>query len=376
LLEFYPKKTGFQVVLHGISIFLLFLKNMKSSGSCCRISALSFLTVMMIILLIRCQQQGSPESFVNTEKLADPLPSWKAGTARETIISFVEETNDSSNQAFIPVKDRIVVFDNDGTLWSEQPYYFQLQFAFDRIKAMSPDHPEWKEDPVFSAVIQGDLNVVIESGIEGLIRLVMASHAGMTTDEFDQIVKNWIDTARHAETGRLYKEMVFQPMLEVLEYFRENGFKTYIVSGGGVDFMRAWSEEVYGIPPEQIIGSSIKMEFEIRQKDPVIVRQPEIEFINDKEGKPVGIEKSIGRKPVAAFGNSDGDLAMLQWTESGKGKRLMVYIHHTDSLREWAYDQNSHIGKLDKGLREASEKGWVVVDMKNDWNRIYPFQVD
>lgn len=330
----------------------------------------------MIFLLISCQQQASPESFVNTDTLTDPLPSWKEGSAREAIISFIEETTDSSNQAFIPVKDRIAVFDNDGTLWSEQPYYYQLQFAFDRIKTMLPDHPEWKEDPIFSAVIQGDLDVVIESGVEGLVRLVMDSHTGITTDEFGQIVKNWIDTARHSKTGRLYKEMVFQPMLELLEYFRENGFKTYIVSGGGVDFMRAWSEEVYGIPPEQIIGSSIKMKFEIRQENPIIVRQPEIEFINDKEGKPVGIQKSIGRKPVAAFGNSDGDLAMLQWTESGKGKRLMVYIHHTDSIREWAYDLNSHIGKLDKGLREASEKGWVVVDMKSDWNRIYPLQID
>ena len=349
---------------------------MKSSISYCCISSISFLTLMMFFLLISCQQQGSPESFVNTEKLTKPLPSWKEGSAREAIISFIEETTDSSNQAFIPVKERIVVFDNDGTLWSEQPYYYQLQFAFDRIKAMLPDHPEWKEDPIFSAVVQGDLNVVIESGVEGLVRLVMASHTGMTTDEFGQRVKIWIDTARHPMTGRLYKEMVYQPMLELLEYFRENGFKTYIVSGGGVDFMRAWSEEVYGIPPEQIIGSSIKMKFEIRQENPVIVRQPEIEFINDKEGKPVGIQKSIGRKPVAAFGNSDGDLAMLQWTESGKGKRLMVYIHHTDSLREWAYDRNSHIGKLDRGLIEASEKGWVVVNMKSDWNRIYPFQVD
>lgn len=301
-----------------------------------------------------------------------PLPSWNEGAAKQSIINFVNEITDESSPDYVKPEDRIATFDNDGTLWSEQPYYFQLQFALDRVKAMAPEHPEWKNKQPFKAVLKNDLKTVIESGMKGLMEIVMTTHAGMTTDEFGQIVTEWIDTARYPKANRLYKEMVFQPMLELLDYLRANGFKTYIVSGGGIEFMRPWTEEVYGIPPEQVIGSQVKTKFELRDGTPVLVKLPELDFLDDKEMKPVAINKFIGKKPIAAFGNSDGDLQMLQWTATGKGKRLMLYVHHTDAEREWAYDRESHIGQLNKGLDEANEKGWVVVDMKNDWKVIYP----
>jgi hypothetical protein len=288
-------------------------------------------------------------------------------------LNYVEEITNSAMESYIPEKERIVVFDNDGTLWSEQPIYFQFAFAMDRIKALAPQHPEWKTTQPFKALLEGDLKTALAGGEKAILEIVMATHSGMTTSEFEQIVKDWISTARHPKTGKLYKEMIFQPMLEVLDYLRENGFKTFIVSGGGIDFMRPWTEEVYGIPAEQVIGSSGKVKYEVMNEKPVLVKIPEINFIDDKEGKPVGIYQHIGKRPEAAFGNSDGDLAMLQWTAAGSGKSLMVYIHHTDADREWAYDRESHIGKLDKGLDEANAKGWTVVDMKNDWNKIYPF---
>jgi hypothetical protein len=303
----------------------------------------------------------------------EPLPSWNDAPSKQAILSFVEETTHSDSETFIPENERIVVFDNDGTLWSEQPVYFQFMFALDRIKQLAPEHPEWYDDTLFQAAINSDMEVIMKSGVHGLLTLTMVSHAGMSTSEFEQTVKDWISTARHLKTGKLYKEMVYQPMLEVLNYLRANGFKTYIVSGGGLDFMRPWAEEVYGIPSEQLLGSSGKYQFEIIDGKPEIRKMPEIDFIDDKEGKPIAIHKFIGKRPVAAFGNSDGDLAMLQWTAAGEGKRLMVYIHHTDADREWAYDRESHIGKLDKGLDEAREKGWTVVDMKKDWQKIYPF---
>lgn len=302
----------------------------------------------------------------------DYLPSWNDGNAKQAITDFVRSTTDPNNEYFIPENERIVTFDNDGTLWSEQPMYFQFLFAIDRIKQLAPQHPEWKEQQPFKAVLDDDMETMKKSGVNGLLTLTLAAHSEVTTDEFSRIVKVWIDTARHPKTGKLYKEMVFKPMLEVLNYFRNNGFKTYIVSGGGLDFMRPWTEVVYGIAPEQVIGSSGKYEFKYENGNPEIVKLPEIDFIDDKEGKPIGIHKFIGRKPVAAFGNSDGDLQMLQYTASGDGKRLMVYIHHTDAEREWAYDRESHIGKLDKGLDEANANGWTVVDMKKDWSRIYP----
>ena len=326
-----------------------------------------FISILTTILFFSCTQKQNAS--INL------LPSWNNGNAKQSIVDFVNDVTKEGSANFVKPEDRIVVFDNDGTLWSEQPYYFQLQFALDRIKAMAPDHPEWNSTQPFKGVLENDTKTVIKSGMKGLMEIIMTSHAGMTTTEFDKIVTDWINTAKHPKTNKLYKEMVFQPMLELLDYLRANGFKTYIVSGGGIDFMRPWVEEVYGIPSEQVIGSSGKTKFEIREGKPVLLKLPEIDFIDDKEGKPVGINKFIGKKPVAAFGNSDGDLQMLQWTDGGDGKRLMVFIHHTDAEREWAYDRESNIGKFDKGLDEANEKGWTVVDMKNNWKKIYPFEI-
>jgi phosphoserine phosphatase len=302
----------------------------------------------------------------------DPMPSWNDTGSKQAIIEFIETVTDKASAQYIPVAERIAVFDNDGTLWSEQPMYFQLAFALERIKALAPEHPEWKDMQPFKAALEGDLNTVMAGGHHALLELVMASHAGNTTEEFAQIVEDWLATARHPKTGRLYTEMVYQPMLELLSYLRDNGFKTYIVSGGGIEFMRPWTEAVYGIPPEQVIGSSIKTTFEIRDETPVLVRKPEINFIDDKEGKPVGINQHIGRRPIAAFGNSDGDLQMLQWTCIKQENSFCLYVHHTDAGREWAYDRDSHIGKLDKGLDEAKSNGWTVVDMRHDWKQIYP----
>jgi phosphoglycolate phosphatase-like HAD superfamily hydrolase len=326
---------------------------------------------LIFILLFGCQAVQQKQVEQVSPVKTDPLPSWNEGTAKQSIISFVQAVTSETGPDFIKPADRIAVFDNDGTLWTEQPYYFQLQFGIDRVKALAPAHPEWRTNKLIQAVLADDINTVLSFGEKGLVELIMTTHAGITTDEFSQIVKDWINTAKHPKTGKLYKEMVFQPMLEVLDYLRANGFKTWIVSGGGVDFMRPWTEEVYGIPSEQVIGSSIKTAFEMREGNPVLMKLPEINFIDDKEGKPVGIHHYIGKKPVAAFGNSDGDLQMLQYTASNHLKSLCVYIHHSDSVREWAYDRNSHIGKLDKGLDEATEKSWTVVDMKNDWIKIY-----
>jgi hypothetical protein len=323
-----------------------------------------FYTIVLAVVFYSCSEKQNDS--------IDPLPSWNEGKSKQSIIDFVNDVADEKSPNYVKPEDRIATFDNDGTLWSEQPIYFQFQFALDRIKSMASDHPEWKTTQPFKAVLENDLKNLMEYGMKGLMEIVMTSHAGMTTTEFEKIVTDWINTAKHPKTNKLYKEMVYQPMLEVLEYLRVNGFKTYIVSGGGVEFMRPWSEEVYGIPPEQVIGSSIKTKFEIIDGNPVLVRLPEIDFIDDKDGKPVGIHKFIGKRPAAAFGNSDGDLQMLQWTAGGDGKRLMVYIHHTDADRECAYDRESHIGKFDTGLDEANAKGWIVVDMKNDWNKIYP----
>jgi len=307
-----------------------------------------------------------------SQQAADPLPSWNEGQAKTSIVDFVQAVTDEAGPDFVPVPERIAVFDNDGTLWSEQPVYFQLTFAMDRVKELAPAHPEWKTTPPFQAALENDMSALIATGERGLLELIMATHAGMTTDEFAAIVDDWIGKARHPRFDRLYRDLVFQPMLELLDYLRANGFKTFIVSGGGIEFMRPWVEDVYGIPPEQVIGSRIKKVYEMRDSGPVIVRLAELDFIDDKEGKPVGIDNVIGRRPIAAFGNSDGDLQMLQWTAADTGRSLMGLIHHTDAEREWAYDRGSHIGGLDKALIEAVDKGWTVVDMKNDWGVIYP----
>jgi phosphoglycolate phosphatase-like HAD superfamily hydrolase len=302
----------------------------------------------------------------------DPLPSWNDGSAKAAIVEFVERVASEGSADSVVPAERIAVFDNDGTLWSEQPAYFQLLFAIDRVRELAPQHPEWRTTQPFKAVLDNDMAALAASGEKGLVELVMATHAGMTSADFDRIVRRWITTARHPTTGRLYSEMVYQPMLEVLDYLRDNGFKTYIVSGGGIEFMRVFAEEVYGIPPEQVIGSSIKTEFEMTASGPVIRRLPELDFFNDKAGKPAAIHKFIGRRPIAAFGNSDGDLQMLQWTAAGEGARLCAIVHHTDAEREWAYDRESHIGRLDEALGEARESGWTIFDMKRDWRVIYP----
>ena len=305
---------------------------------------------------------------------ADPLSSWNDGKAKQSVVAFVEKVTKEGSPDFVPAPERIATFDNDGTLWAEQPMYFQLLFALDRVKTLAPQHPEWKDKEPFASLLKGDVKGALAGGEPAIFQIVMATHAGMTTEEFEKIVKDWIATARHPKTKKPYTEMVYQPMLELLAYLRLNGFKTFIVSGGGAEFMRPWTEKVYGIPPEQVIGSSIKTKFEMRDGKPVLVRLPEINFIDDKAGKPVGINSQIGRRPIAAFGNSDGDLEMLQWATAGEGARLAVIIHHTDAEREWAYDRTSSVGKLDKALDEAKAKGWTVVDMKKDWKRIFPFE--
>lgn len=303
---------------------------------------------------------------------ADPLPSWNDGKTKTAIIEFVGRVTDEKSAGFVPREERIATFDNDGTLWSEQPMYNQLAFALDRVKAMAPEHPEWKDKQPFKGVLEGDLKGVMAGGKKSLAEIIAATHAGMTTEEFEAIVTDWIATAKHPTTGRHYQDMVYQPMLELLAYLRANGFKTFIVSGGGIEFMRPWTEQTYGIPPEQVVGSSIKTEYELRDGKPVIVRLPEIDFIDDKEGKPVGINAHIGRRPIFAAGNSDGDMQMLQYTTIGRTPRLGLIVHHTDAQREWAYDRDSHIGQLDKALDEATERGWVVVDMKEDWGQVFP----
>jgi len=309
-----------------------------------------------------------------TAQTVDSLPSWNDGKAKQSIIAFVAKVTKAGSPDFVPPAERIATFDNDGTLWAEQTMYFQLLFALDRVKALAPQHPEWKDKEPFASLLKGDVKGALAGGEHAILEIVMATHAGMTTEDFEKIVKDWIATAKHPTTKRPYTEMVYQPMLELLAYLRANDFKTFIVSGGGIEFMRPWTEKVYGIPPEQVVGSSIKTKFETRNGKPVIVRLPELIFMDDKEGKPIGINSHIGRRPIAAFGNSDGDLQMLQWTTAGQGPRFALYVHHTDAEREWAYDRKSNIGRLDKGLDEAKAKGWTVVDMKRDWKVIFPHE--
>jgi phosphoglycolate phosphatase-like HAD superfamily hydrolase len=300
-------------------------------------------------------------------RAADPLPSWNDGKTKQAVISFVENVTTPGSPEFVKTAERIATFDNDGTLWAEKPMYFQLFFALDRVKTLAPQHTEWKTTEPFASLLKGDVNQAMAGGMKSLMEIVMVSHAGMTTEEFEKIVKDWISTARHPETKRLYTEMVYQPMLELLEYLRASGFKTFIVSGGGIEFMRPWAEKVYGIPPEQVVGSSIKTKFEMRKDVPVLVRLPEINFIDDKEGKPVGINSHVGRRPIAAFGNSDGDLQMLQWATAGEGARFALLVHHTDAKREFAYDKGT-----ENALKEAAARDWTVVDMQKDWKTIYP----
>ncbi len=303
----------------------------------------------------------------------DPLPSWNDGPSKNAITAFVQAVTDKSGPDFVKPSERIAVFDNDGTLWSEQPAYFQLYFAMDRVKELAADHPEWKTQQPFQAVLEGDMKTLAASSKKGLIELVMATHAGMSTGEFTDIVEKWLQTAKHPTLNKSYTQLVFKPMLELMTFLRANDFKTFIVSGGGIEFMRPWTEAVYGVPPEQVVGSSIVTKFEMRDGKPVLIREPNLHFIDDKAGKPVGINQHIGRRPIFAFGNSDGDLQMLQYTTLGsKEIRFAGIVHHTDGDREFAYDKDSHFGRLDKALIEAKSNGWTVVDMKKDWKVIYP----
>jgi phosphoserine phosphatase len=308
---------------------------------------------------------------VANARSSDPLPSWNNGASKSAIVQFVKSVTKKGGVDFVPAAERIATFDNDGTLWSEQPIA-QLIFAFDRVKAEAPNHPEWKDKEPFKSVLANDMKGVVATGEQGLLELIMASHTGMSVEEFNQIAKYWLVMAKHPKYNRPYTELVYQPMLELLSYLRANGFKTYVVSGGGVEFMRVWMEKVYGIPPEQVIGSSVKTKFELVDGKPVLKRLPELDFNDDKAGKPVAIQKFIGRRPIAAFGNSDGDLQMLQWTSATNRPHFVLIVHHTDAEREVAYDRDSAIGKLDKALDEAQQKGWTVVDMKKDWKQIFP----
>ena len=316
-----------------------------------------------------------PFLFLFTAAMAttDLLPSWNDGSSKKSIVAFVEAVTDKSSPDYVQPSERIAVFDNDGTLWSEQPTYFQLYFAMDRVKEMAPEHPEWKTEQPFQAVLEGDMKALAAAGEQGLIQLLMASHAGMTTSEFTNIVKKWLQTAKHPTIKKPFTSLVFKPMLELLDYLRANEFKTFIVSGGGIEFMRPWVEEVYGIPPEQVVGSSIITKFEMRDGKPVLIREPKLSFNDDKAGKPVAINLHIGRKPIFAFGNSDGDIQMLQWTTVGTStKRFAGIVHHTDGEREFAYDRDSHMGRLDKAFAEAEKNGWTMVDMKKEWKQVYP----
>jgi hypothetical protein len=303
----------------------------------------------------------------------EPLASWNEGGAKKAIVDFVARVTTKGSPDFVPVAERIAVFDHDGTLWAEKPIPFQAVFALDRVKALAPQHPEWQTQEPFASLLKGDAKAALAGGERAVVELLMATHAGMTADEFTKIVTDWIATAKHPKTGRLFTEMAYQPMLELLAYLRASGFKTYIVSGGGVEFMRAWSERVYGIPPEQVIGSSIKTKFELRDGQPVLVRLPEVGFVDGGPAKPVAIQMNIGRRPIAAFGNSDIDVEMLQWVATGSRARLCVVVHHTDPVREWAYDR-ADVGGLEKGLVEARARGWTVVDMKADWKRVFAFE--
>lgn len=302
----------------------------------------------------------------------DPLPSWNEGPSKRAILRFVDGVTAPDSPQFVPPEERIAVFDNDGTLWPEKPIYFQLVFALDRIKALAKEHPGWARRQPFKAVLEGDMKALAAGGPRAITEVVMATHAGMTTDQFRERVERWIATARHPRFDRPYTELVYQPMLELIDYLAASGFKVYIVSGGGVEFLRVWSERVYRVPPERVIGSTIETRFEVRGGEPVLMRLAKADFVDDGKGKPVAINQFIGRRPIAAFGNSDGDLEMLEWTTSASGARFGLIVHHTDGEREWKYDRTSHIGKLDEALDQAARRGWTVVDMKRDWGRVYP----
>ncbi len=327
------------------------------------------------VILISCHQEDAKSDTLTAaaNTAMDPLPSWNEGLAKQSIIDFVTKTTKEGSADFVPVVDRIACFDNDGTLWTEMPLPTQLYFVIDRIKTLAPQHPEWKNQQPYKGILEGDLKAAIAGGEKALMELLVTTHAGMTTDEFDKTVKDWVATATHPKTGKHYTEMVYQPMLELLDYLRENGYKTFIVSGGGIDFMRVWAEQVYGVPPYQVVGSSTKVRYDTTGAQPVLIKLAELNFNDDKLGKPVGIHEHIGKRPVFTAGNSDGDYGMLQYTTTGSGPRFGLYIHHTDAVREYAYDRESGLAKLSKGLDDAAKYHWVVADMQKDWKKVYPF---
>jgi phosphoserine phosphatase len=311
-------------------------------------------------------------SICSVSYAADPLPSWNEGPAKKSILEFVAAVTDKNSKDYVAPAERIATFDNDGTLWVEYPMYTQILFAFERVKELAPQHPEWKTKQPFKALLAGDMKTVGASGMKGVMEIIMATHSGMTAAEFDKEVTDWLATARQTKFKRPYTELIYQPQLELLAYLRANGFKTFIVSGGGIAFMRTFSEKAYGIPPEQVVGSSAVAEFQDKDGKPALVRQPKLNFLNDKAGKPVGIYQHIGRRPILAFGNSDSDMQMIEYTLAGEGRRMGLFVHHTDTEREYAYDRKSHVGTLDKVLDMATENGWIVVDMKNDWKAVFP----
>jgi phosphoserine phosphatase len=303
---------------------------------------------------------------------ADPLPSWNDGATKTAILEFVAAVTNEKGKDYVEPTERIAVFDHDGTLWVESPMYTQILFAFERVKKLAPQHPEWKTKQPFKALLAGDMKTVGASGAKGIMEILMATHSGMTAKEFEQEISNWLATAKHPKFDRLYSECIYQPQLELLAYLRANGFKNFIVSGGGIQFMRPISEKNYGIPPERVIGSSVVAEFQVKDGQPVLVRQPKLNFLNDKAGKPVGIYEHIGRRPLLAFGNSDSDMQMIEYTMAGEGRRLGLFVHHTDAKREYAYDRKSHVGTLDKVLDRATSLPWIIVDMKKDWKKVFP----
>lgn len=331
------------------------------------------ITMFLAFFISACTNTTEEKVKQNTKK--EILLSWNDSKSKSEIINFVEKVTNQSGPNFVPIVDRVAVFDNDGTLWTEQPIYFQFAFAIDEAKAMIAKNPEMLEDPIFKALADNDMKTVLEAGKAGLGKILMTTHAGMTTDQYDETVMNWVNTAKHPKSGKLYKEMIYQPMLELISFLKENDFSIYIVSGGSSDFMRPWAEKVYGVSKDNIIGTTLKLEYIMENGHPKMKILPELGFNDDKEGKPMAIHQYIGRKPIAAFGNSDGDLQMLQWTESNPYLSLQVYVHHTDADREWKYDRDSKIGKFDKGLDEALSKDWTLVNMKKDWKVIYPYEL-
>lgn len=341
----------------------------------------NFYLLLFLLVVTACEQKQNDTMKQETtsmqkskaaEDITDTLPSWNNGENKKKILDFVKRVTDKNSNEFMKEEDRIAVFDNDGTLWVEQPVYSQFLFALDKVNQLAPQHPEWKQKEPFKSILEGNMKSAMAGGEKAVMEILKVSHAGMTTEEFSRSVKEWIDTARHPHFKKPYTKCIYKPMLELIQYLRANGFKTYIVSGGGIEFIRPWVQQTYGIPPDQVIGSRIKTRYEIQNGKPVLVRLPEADFIDDKEGKPVGINEQIGRPPLAAFGNSDGDFQMLEWTTAGKNLSFGLIVHHDDAEREFAYDRQSMAGKLDKGLNEAAKRGWVLVSMKNDWKRIFP----